>query len=663
MAGLIISQKRPRNLSHWHAGPLLFGDWGTSRLYVLGLAYASTGLAAPLYLLALSVLMIAVAWAYTLICARFPEGGGVYSAARQIHPLLSVIGGTLLLADYIVTAALSLVDAFHYFGVPDQRWILFGCCTGTIALIGLINWFGSRSAGRFALYIAVAAVGLSALIGLMSIPFIPAGLKSIEWGAVPPLDRWVHFTGIILALSGVEAVANMTGIMKEPVGRTSKKTIWPVLTEVVTLNLVFSLALLGVLAAAKSGAIENFAFSDEQVKATAVKVVAIESGKHWLGAQAGFVLGKAAAVIFALLLVSAANTVIVGMVSVCYSMSRDGELPKKLTRLNYSGVPATPLIIACIAPVAVLLISTDLENLSHLYAIGVCGAIALNVMCCALNRRIVFTTAQRAGMWTIGVIMTAIWLTIAATKPQALLFAATLVALVLVGRFVAHHAKARRESRTLPEPEQGWLPELKRAPVMIDGSLPRIMLAARGRWQAEFAIDLARRRKANLFALYVRTLRVLDSDPNHVPRIEDDPLALEALGTVATLAHRYGVPFVPIYVSSPEIVEEILDATVTYGCDTLIMGKTQRSIFARKLEGDVVAEVAARLPESVALITREAAPHPMPKYVLKAEVRMHADAEGEAAASLHAFNAADVPAAAAAATQPDTKPADDAPQT
>jgi hypothetical protein len=59
-------------------------------------------------------------------------------------------------------------------------------------------------------------------------------------------------------------------------------------------------------------------------------------------------------------------------------------------------------------------------------------------------------------------------------------------------------------------------------------------------------------------------------------------------------------------------VEEILDNTVTYGCDTLIMGKTRRSMFARKLEGDVVSRVAMGLPDGTALITRDAAPHPLP---------------------------------------------------
>ena len=36
-------------------------DWGTSRLYVLGLAFYFTGHASPLYLGAMSLIMIAVA--------------------------------------------------------------------------------------------------------------------------------------------------------------------------------------------------------------------------------------------------------------------------------------------------------------------------------------------------------------------------------------------------------------------------------------------------------------------------------------------------------------------------------------------------------------------------------------------------------------------------
>ena len=52
---LQIHHHRPRELKWYHAAGMLFGDWGTSRLYVLGLAFYFSGTAAP-YHIALAAL-------------------------------------------------------------------------------------------------------------------------------------------------------------------------------------------------------------------------------------------------------------------------------------------------------------------------------------------------------------------------------------------------------------------------------------------------------------------------------------------------------------------------------------------------------------------------------------------------------------------------------
>ncbi len=57
------------------------------------------------------------------------------------------------------------------------------------------------------------------------------------------MHSWIGFTEIVLALSGVEAIANMTGIMVQPVEKTARKAILPVLIEIVILNLVLALAM------------------------------------------------------------------------------------------------------------------------------------------------------------------------------------------------------------------------------------------------------------------------------------------------------------------------------------------------------------------------------------------------------------------------------------
>src|SRR2546421_2656870 len=135
---MLIAESRPRNLSWRHAGPLLFGDWGTSRLYVLGLAFYYTAHASLMYLGVMALIMTGVAWAYTIVCRCFPDGGGVYTAARQLNPTLAVIGATLLLCDFIVTAALSAVDGFHYLGVP-RGWGVPAVLI-TLVMLALINW-------------------------------------------------------------------------------------------------------------------------------------------------------------------------------------------------------------------------------------------------------------------------------------------------------------------------------------------------------------------------------------------------------------------------------------------------------------------------------------------------------------------------------------------
>src|SRR4051812_32591405 len=117
----LLTSHRPRNVGWLQAGGLLFGDWGTSRLYVLGIAFFFAGRSSFWLILAMSGLTLAVAWAYTQICRIYPDGGGVYTAAKSRSRTLAVIGALLLFADYTVTASLSSLEAFHYFGLPLHK--------------------------------------------------------------------------------------------------------------------------------------------------------------------------------------------------------------------------------------------------------------------------------------------------------------------------------------------------------------------------------------------------------------------------------------------------------------------------------------------------------------------------------------------------------------
>src|SRR2546425_3937552 len=83
LALAMLAGERPRNVGWLQAAGLLFGDWGTSRLYVLGLALFFAGRTSFWLILMMSGLILAVGWAYSEICRIYPDGGGVYTAAKH----------------------------------------------------------------------------------------------------------------------------------------------------------------------------------------------------------------------------------------------------------------------------------------------------------------------------------------------------------------------------------------------------------------------------------------------------------------------------------------------------------------------------------------------------------------------------------------------------
>ncbi len=413
----LLSSERPRNVTWRQAAGLLFGDWGTSRLYVLGLAFLFAGRTSFYLILAMSLLIVAVGWAYTQICRIYPDGGGVYTAAKHRSRMLAVVGALLLFADYTVTASLSALDAFHYFGLPMKRQVAqerpaeaslapsptvdaggdivlehedafeqkLAALPGgiqlppetktnkfwyspdehrlkfvghmsrqqltdystlstdpswrtaveelysqsqperllaidspglwaiiAIGLIGLFNLMGPKHTGGFALVAAVGMVLITLLIACCAHPQI--SLKNVQFGTLHhrPGDMWIAFVSIVLALSGVEAIANLTGVMKKPVAHTARKAIWVVTAEVAVFNVLLALCMLAIFPLDRAEHYQD--------------MLAYLSG-HYTNA---FLHGAGewmVRIVGGLLLLSAANTAIMDMISVQYLMARDGELP------------------------------------------------------------------------------------------------------------------------------------------------------------------------------------------------------------------------------------------------------------------------------------------------------------------------------------------------
>src|SRR5436190_9622113 len=164
---------RPRNVDWKRAAALLYGDWGTSKAYVIGLAFVAAGFSSFPIILAVCALTAVVGYNYIIVCSHFPDGGGVYSAARKQSRFLASAGALLLVANFIVTAALSGWAAVSYLGISSEHARL--STAALILIVGIINYFGPRHSGSVSIWLAVPAVLVVILIVAFSGPHLKIG--------------------------------------------------------------------------------------------------------------------------------------------------------------------------------------------------------------------------------------------------------------------------------------------------------------------------------------------------------------------------------------------------------------------------------------------------------------------------------------------------------
>jgi len=594
---------RPRNLDWKRAAALLYGDWGTSKAYVIGLAFVAAGYASLPIIIAVCVLTAFVAYNYIIVCKHFPDGGGVYSAARQQSRFLASVGALLLVANFIVTAALSGWAAVSYLGVPSQHAPV--ATMGLILIVGILNHFGPRHSGSVSIWLAIPTVLAVVTIILLSAPHLNTSYLEPRHENLGQL--WVAFVGVILALSGVEAVANLTGVMKLDPGsefshpqvtQTATKAILPVALEV-----VIGTALLGwaMLSLPKSFSGELMAHKEDMLRFLA---------QHYAGAAfgsaVGEVFGLVVGVLFGFLLFSAVNTAVVALIGVVYMMAQDGEMPRELARLNRHGVPKIPLVAAVAVPMFVLAVTRKFEALAGLYAIGVVGAIAVNLGSCSFNKSLGLRWYERFSMTGTFIILCAVEITIAKTKPEALFFAVCVLGVGLALRTYSHKRSGLTTVIVTRQVAEMVSPALVRVmqPQLEEGQ--RIMVAARGVTPVlSYALDEAQLRKAILCVLYVKEIAVYFSGApiqSGRTRWQDDPEAQAIMTAMLKLGQERGVCVLPVYAVSDDAASTILDLAATMGVDYLMIGASQRLGLAKLLRSSVATNVAQQLPDSIRLV-------------------------------------------------------------
>jgi amino acid transporter len=607
------------------AAALLYGDWGTSKAYVIGLAFLAAGFSSLPIILAVCALTGLVGINYIVICRHFPDGGGVYSAARSQGRLLAVVGALLLLADLTVTAALSGWSALSYItaGAEQIGWIKVlrdHIALATIAMLlimGLVNYFGPKHSGSLAVALAFPTlIVVLVLIGI-SAPHLTTHFLQPRHESFSTL--WVQFVGVILALSGAESIANITGVMKlDPgstmerpsVARESLKAIVPIAIEVVA-----GTALLGWAMLSLPSVLGKTLHLTDTSSISSVLQLRSEDMLRFIGEQfatatfspaIGNVFGWIVGIVFFLLLLSAANTAIVAIIGLLYMMSRDREMPRQFRQLNPHGVPIYPLVIAIGLPSIVLLFVANFTSLAGLYAIGVVGAITVNVGSCTFNRSVGFTWYDRVLFGATFCILFFVEITLAHTKPDALFFVVVVLGAGLALRAYTLKRQGLTTLTVTREVAKMVGPDLAARMQSKIAEGQKIMVAARGITPVlSFALDEARLRGACLFVLYVKEVAIYyTAAGTRLGRAkwQDDPEANAIMASMAKLGQERGVSVVPVYAVSQDAAATIVDLAATMGVDYLVIGASQRTAMTKLLRGSVATNVAQQLPESIHLL-------------------------------------------------------------
>ena len=632
---------RPRNVDWKRAAAILYGDWGTSKAYVIGLAFAVAGYSSPWLIGMMCLLTALVGFNYITICRHYPNGGGVYASVRHRSEIISIVGAFLLIADYIVTAAVSALSAFLYLGVPHPEFF----AAASILLIGALNFFGPKHTGGLAVLVSVPTAIVVILLGLFAIPHLGEAVAHLEPLHGSLAHNWNGFVAIVLALSGVEAIANSTGVMKlnpgstleKPnVSRTATKALLVVMVEVCLMT-----ALLGLAMAALPGMVASHgevnAPGAEGVRDYMLRYMGQIFVGNVFGASVGNIAGWAISGVFAFLLLSAVNTSIMALSSISFLMARDQELPPIFSKLNPFGVPNAGLVFAMVIPAGLVLMVSDMSGLADLYAVGVVGAIATNLGASSTDRKLALKGYQRGIMFVTFLIMAAIELSLFVDKPNARIFAFTVLAIGLILRGLAKEsaerkAKAARESAleaavlgmeqaAAERVSKASAPAITAVKTLLSGSsfgtgtgagtaatpvpIPKayngpILTAVRGLGRTlDFAVKEAAENGQPLYVLFVREQPII-APGDRRRKWSEDKQAKEIFESLR--GKGLGDWIIPCYAVSDAPAHTIADLASTIGAERLLLGAPQRSSLIHILRGNIIREVARLLPDDITLL-------------------------------------------------------------
>jgi amino acid transporter len=318
------------------------------------------------------ILLAIVVTSYWQTIHAYPSGGGSYIVSREnLGRTPSLVAGSALLVDYVLTVAVSVAGGVLAIKTAtgfDQRWtvpICLLCIIGmTLANLRGVKESGAIFAGPTYFYILMLIILILAgfyRIFVQHVGPIPDSMLSPEAIALSKATGTLTlymllrgFSSGAVALSGVEAISNGVPAFKKPEAKNAASTL-------IVMGAILGTCFLGVC-----------------ILAAHLHPYRGENDGNGLGLMAqyiyngkGFMFWATLIATFAILIL-AANTAYADFPRLSSIIARDGFLPRQFAnrgdRLVFSnGV----IFLAVVAGVLIVAFNGDISKLIPLYAFGV----------------------------------------------------------------------------------------------------------------------------------------------------------------------------------------------------------------------------------------------------------------------------------------------------
>jgi APA family basic amino acid/polyamine antiporter len=332
-------------------------------------AQRALGLTPAVYLLA-GVFFVLASMTYVEGASLHQDRGGATVFARYaFNELVSFVAGWMILLDYIILIAVTSFSATNYLAAfyeplgRDTGELLL--CFGIILYVAIrnIRGFSKTRVNRIAALV-ITDIGLQVLVivlGLAAFFHLDTITDTIHFGDTPTWGDTVFALGVAtVVFTGLESASGLSG--EVAVGRRGLKRLVGA-AALVVMVVYTGIAVVAITALPVVG---NATSLGRNFLDAPMLGIAESFNADWLADTLKYVIAAVAAVT----LIAAANSAMMGLSRLAYSLSTNRQIPSAVGRLHPTR--ATPYVVIAIAAIlaAALTVPQDLELMVGIFAFG-----------------------------------------------------------------------------------------------------------------------------------------------------------------------------------------------------------------------------------------------------------------------------------------------------